>query len=160
MVSRIPVPPEVFALELLDRVDYSDAFEARTGCRRSPGDWGELIIESASPALTAFVRAVHRHVGRMRLAERGEPDHPLGWTILDQTQQHLVLGVDGGIVTPRLVIATDADRVLAVTLLRYEAPVARPLWWLIAPIHRAVARHLLAGGVQRAAHGHARDPMG
>jgi hypothetical protein len=152
MVSRIPVPPEVLALELLDRVDYGDAFEAHTSSRRSPRDWGVLIVESASPALAAFVRAVHRHVGRMRLSERGEPEHPLGWTILDQTEQHLVLGVDGGIVTPRLVITTDADRVVAVTLLRYETTAARPLWWLTAPIHRAVARHLLAVGVQQAAH--------
>jgi hypothetical protein len=144
MVSRIPVPAGALALRLLDRVDYGDAFEARTAEQHSPRDWVELLVAGASPALAGFVRFVHRRVGRMQLAERHAAGHPLGWTVLDATRQHAVLGVDGGIVTPRLVIEADGERVRVVTLLRYETRLARPLWWMVAPVHRAVARHLLA----------------
>jgi hypothetical protein len=144
MVSRIPVPAAVLALGLLDRIDYSDAFEARSTDHHSPRDWVDRIVAGASPPLAGFVRLVHRRVGRMHLAERGEPDHPLGWTVLEHTEQRAVLGVDGGILTPRLVTETEGDRVRVVTLLRYETPAARPLWWVLAPVHRCVARHLLA----------------
>jgi hypothetical protein len=154
MVSRIPVPAEALALGLLDRVDYGDAFEAHAADRHFPRDWVERIVAGGSPPLLGFVRLVHRRVGRMRLAERGEPDHPLGWTVLDQTEQHAILGADGGILTPRLVIATEGDLVRVVTLLRYDSPTARLLWWMLAPVHRAVARHLLAQACEK----HASSP--
>ena len=143
MVHRIAVPDEVLSLGLLDRVDYSDAFEARTTQHRSPRQWGDLILERSSPTVLAFVRAAHSRVGRMPLAPQ-DADHPLGWSILEETPAHLVMGIDGGIVTPRVVIWTSPGRVVFATVLRYETAAARPIWAGGRHVHRAVARYLVA----------------
>ena len=55
----------------------------------------------------------------------------------------IVLGVEGRLVTPRVVLTGRDHRLVVTTLLRYEHPAARVLWTLVAPIHRGVARHLL-----------------
>ena len=139
MVHRIAVPEAVLSLGLLDRVDYGDALEARTTARRSPREWGDLIIERSSPAVLAFVRAAHSRVGRMPLAPQ-DADHPLGWTILEETDSHLVMGIDGGIVTPRVVIMTSPGSVVFATVLRYESGVAPAIWAAGRHVHRGVAQ--------------------
>jgi hypothetical protein len=142
MVHRIAVPAEVLSLGLLDRVDYSDAFEARTTARQTPREWGDLIVEQSSPVVLAFVRAAHAHVGRMPLLPQ-DADHPIGWTILEETDSHLVIGIDGGIVTPRVVVLTSPGRVVFATVLRYESRGARAIWAAGRHVHRAVARYLV-----------------
>ena len=147
MVHRIPVPEAVLALGLLDRVDYGDAFEARTKARRSPREWGDLIIEQSSPGVLAFVRAAHSRVGRMPLQPR-DAEHPLGWSILEETDCHLVMGTDGGILTPRVVIMPSPGSVVFATVLRYESGAAPAIWAAGRHVHRAVARYLVATAVR------------
>jgi hypothetical protein len=147
MVHRIAVPDEVLSLRLLDRVDYGDAFEARTTEHRSPREWGDLIIERSSPAVLGFVRAAHSRVGRMPLAPQ-DADHPLGWSILEETDSHLVIGIDGGIATPRVVVLTPPGRVVFATVMRYESAATRPIWAAGRHVHRAVARYLVAAAVR------------
>jgi hypothetical protein len=142
VIHRIPVPQEVHSLGLLDRVDYSDAFEARTTSRHTPREWGDLIVEQSSPAVLALVRAAHSRVGRMPLLPQ-DADHPLGWSILEETDTHLVIGIDGGIATPRVVIWTSPGRVVFATALRYESSGARAIWAAGRHVHRAVARYLV-----------------
>jgi len=149
MIHRIAVPQEVRPLELLDRVDYADAYEARTAEARTPREWGDLIIGRASPAVLALVRSLHARVGRMRLAASG-PEHPLGWHILEETSSRFVMGTEGGIVTPRVVILTPPGRVVFSTVLRYETHSARSIWFVGQHVHRAVARYLVAGAVRPA----------
>jgi hypothetical protein len=147
MVHRIAVPDEVLSLRLLDRVDYGDAFEARTTEHRSPREWGDLIIERSSPAVLGFVRAAHSRVGRMPLAPQ-DADHPLGWSILEETDSRLVIGIDGGIVTPRVVIMTSPGNVVFATVLRHENGVAPAIWAAGRHVHRAVARYLVAAATR------------
>jgi hypothetical protein len=147
MIHRIAVPGAVLSLDLLDRIDYGDAFEARTSESRTPREWGERIIERASPEILGVVLALHARVGRMRLAPPG-PEHPLGWHILEETDSHFVMGTEGGIVTPRVVILTTPGRVVFSTVLRYETHSARPIWAVGRHVHRAVARYLVAGAVR------------
>jgi hypothetical protein len=149
VIHRIAVPQEVHSLGLLDRVDYSDAFEACTTARHTPREWGDLIVEQSSPMVLAFVRAAHARVGRMPLLPQ-DTDHPLGWSILEDASSHLVIGVDGGIVMPRVVIATSPGRVVFTTVLRYETSGARAIWAVGRHVHRAVARYLVAAAVRRA----------
>jgi hypothetical protein len=146
VVHRIAVPEAVRSLGLLDRVDYGDAFEARTTLARSPREWGDLIIEQSSPAVLAFTRAAHACVGRMPLLPQ-DAEHPLGWTVLEETPSYLAIGVDGGIVTPRVVILTPPGKVVFATLLRYESEAARVIWAVGRHVHRAVARYLVATAV-------------
>lgn len=147
MIHRIAVPRAVLSLDLLDRVDYSDAYEAHTSDVRTPREWGDRIIERASPGILGVVRTLHARFGRMRLA-RSSPEHPLGWHILEETNSRFVIGVEGGIVTPRVVILTPPGSVVFSTVLRYETHSARSIWWIGRHVHRAVARYLVAGAVR------------
>jgi len=147
MIHRIAVPEEVRSLDLLDRVDYADAFEARTSDSRTPREWGDHIIERACPRVLAVVRSLHGRVGQMRLAAPG-PEYPLGWQILEETSSRFVMGTEDGIVTPRVVILTPPGRVVFSTVLRYETHSARSIWFVGRHVHRAVARYLVAGAVR------------
>ena len=147
MIHRIAVPEAVLSLGLLDRVDYGDAYEARVSDSRTPREWGEHIIDRASPGILRVVHALHQRVGRMRLAPPG-PEHPLGWQILQETGSHFVMGTEGGIVTPRVVILTPPGRVVFSTVLKYETGSARPIWAVGRHVHRAVARYLVGGAVR------------
>jgi hypothetical protein len=147
VIHRIAVPGAVRPLDLLDRVDYADAYEARTSESRTPRQWGVRIIERASPQVLQVVRTLHARIGRMRLAP-SDPDHPLGWRVLEESDSRLVLGVEGGIVTPRVVILTPPGSVVFSTILRYETPGARPIWLVGRHVHRAVARYLVARAVR------------
>jgi hypothetical protein len=147
MVHRTAVPEDVRSLGLLDRVDYADAYAARTSDSRTPREWGDRIIERASPEVLAVVRSLHARVGQMRLAAPG-PEHPLGWHILEETDSRFVMGTEGGIVTPRVVILTPPGAVVFSTVLRYETRSARSIWFVGRHVHRAVARYLVAGAVR------------
>jgi hypothetical protein len=143
VIHRIAVPGAVRSLDLLDRVDYADAYEAHTSDSRTPREWGDRIIERASPQVLEVVHTLHTRIGKMRLAPQG-PDHPLGWSILEESNSHLVLGAEGGIVTPRITILTAPGSVVFSTLLRYETHSARSIWLIGRHVHRAVARYLVA----------------
>jgi hypothetical protein len=148
MIHRVAVPGAVLSLGLLNRIDYGDAFEARTSDSRTPREWGDRIIERARPEILGVVHALHARVGRMRLAPPG-PEHPLGWQVLEETSSRFVMGTEGGIVTPRVVILTPPGKVVFSTILRYETAGARPIWAVGRHVHRAVARYLVAGAVRR-----------
>ncbi len=145
--DRIPAPRSLEQLPLLDRVDYADCFAARTTAQHTADEWLTLMFEHAHPAVLALVRSAHARVGRMHLADHG-PENPLGWTILDRTAARIVLGVEGGIVTPRVIAAVEPDRLVVTTVLRYENAWARAVWSVGRYVHRAVARYLLATAVR------------
>lgn len=142
MAEQISVPERVSALKLLDRVDYEDAFSVETCAIRTPEEWALLLCDSASPFMRNFIRYAHRTLG-LRLAPRGSPDRVLGWTVLQNGPDAFVLGTEGGIGVPRIVVLTSTGRVEFATILRLRGVGARIVWAAVAPLHRAVARHLL-----------------
>ncbi|MGH3714373.1 MAG: hypothetical protein ACRDT4_13060 [Micromonosporaceae bacterium] len=142
MSQRVPVPAHIAALNLLDRVDYEDAFTVRSSVPQSAEQWARLALEGAPPALRGFILGAHRALG-LRLASPKSPDHVLGWEILQSEPDLLLLGTEGHILTPRIVLSTPPGRVVAATLIRFDRVGARAVWAVVAPIHRGVARYLL-----------------
>lgn len=142
MAEQVPVPARVMALNLLDRVDYSDAFMAKSVRSRTPEEWAHFIVENASPLVRGFVLRAHQLL-RLRLARPGSPDEVMGWMIRHRGPHECVLGVEGALVTPRIVVTTPPDQVVFSTLLQFEHVGAKPVWAAVAPIHRAVARYLV-----------------
>lgn len=142
MSQQVPVPARVAALKVLDRVDYEDAFAVRTPVRHTPEEWVRLGLEGAPPAVRGFILRAHKALG-LRLAPPGSPDHVLGREILQNEPEQIVLGAEGRIVTPRIVLSTPPGQVVVATLLRFDRVGARAVWAVVAPIHRAVARYLL-----------------
>lgn len=147
MARQVPVPAHIAALKLLDRVDYADSFAVRTPVSHTAEHWARLGLEGAPRALRAGVVCAHQALG-LRLARRGSPDHVLGWEIRENDPEQLVLGVEGRILTPRIVVATPPGRAVIATLIRFDRVGARAAWALVAPVHRAVARYLLDHAVQ------------
>jgi len=148
VAQQIPVPAEVAALKLLDRIDYEDAFTTSVPAKRSPEDWARLALDGAPTALLGAVRCVQQSLG-LHLAPTAE-DHPLGWTILRSDSGMFVLGADGNAGSARIVCITPADRIVLTTQLRFDPARARLFWVLVAPAHRAVARYLLERAKSRA----------
>lgn len=138
---RAPVPTDVAALELLERVDYADAFEIRAPDTRLPGEWTRFLLDTAPPALLTFARGAQKLLG-FRLA-RVDSQHPLGWTIVREDPQVFVLAAEGPAGSARLVGSTRDDKLCVTTMLRIERRRSRAAWSMVAPIHRAVTRYLL-----------------
>jgi hypothetical protein len=141
MSQHVQVPARARQLAGLDRVDYADAFTVETAVHRTPEQWVRCVEETA-PTLMRLVRGVHHGLG-LRLGPLGSVEHVFGWEIVHTSQDEAVLSVDGGIVTPRIVALTTPGQIVVATLLRFEHVAARPIWALLAPVHRAVARYLL-----------------
>lgn len=142
MIEQLPVPERATALRLLPHVDYQDAFGLTTPVRRTPQEWARLALADAPPLVRGIIRQAHRALG-LRLAPPDAPDHVLGWAILQSGPEVLVLGADGDLGTPRIVILTSPGNVVFATLLRFGGVRARIAWMGIAPLHRAVARYLV-----------------
>jgi hypothetical protein len=139
--QRVPEPADIAALALLDRVDYADAFEIQAPDTRSAGEWTRFVLDTAPPALLSFVRAVQQLLG-FQLAPV-DRQHPLGWTIVREDQQVIVLAAEGRAGSARLVGSTRDDRLCVTTMLRLDSRRSRAAWSIVAPIHRKVARYLL-----------------
>ena len=147
--ARIPVPADIAGLGVLDQVDYADAFAVLLpGEDPAPARHRVDMIASEAPRwLRTLVRTLQEHLLGLRLAPATSGEHPLGWGVLAQDPETVILGVEGALLTPRLVVTGRGGRIVVATLVRYDRPAARPLWTVLAPVHRAVARRLLDGGV-------------
>lgn len=142
MSEQVPVPARVMALNLLDRVDYADAFIAKNVPSRTPQEWARIIVHNASPLVREFVFRAHQ-ILRLRVERSDSPEELMGWTIRHRGAQQCVLGAEGALVTHRIVVTTPPGQLLVATLLRFDRISARPIWTVVGPIHRAVARYLL-----------------
>lgn len=151
MAERVEVPDDVATMNLLGKVDYEDAFTAFTTDGRTPGQWFRLALRAAPDWLHSLVRAIQGYVLGFRLAAADSTDHPLGWHVLADDSAVFVLGVEGGLLTARIVVISQQRRMVVSTLLRYDHPAARPVWSAIAPVHRLVARRLVDGAPGAAA---------
>lgn len=150
MSEQVPVPARVMALNLLDRVDYADAFIAKNVPSRTPEEWARIIVHNASPLVREFVFRAHQ-ILRLRVERSDSPEKLMGWTIRHRGAQQCVLGAEGALVTPRIVVTTPPGQLLVATLLRFDRISARPIWTVVGPIHRAVARYLLNNAAHVAA---------
>ncbi|OBF83714.1 hypothetical protein A5791_02540 [Mycobacterium sp. 852002-51163_SCH5372311] len=138
------------SLSGLDRVDYADAYAARTPIVRTPEQWARAIEESHGLLMRTVVRPIHRHVLGFQLAPSGLPGHVIGFEILHSEASEGVLGTCGRILTPRIVALTSPGQLVLSTLVKYEHPSARIIWSLVGPIHRMVERYLLDSATRRA----------
>jgi hypothetical protein len=145
MAERIPVPADVAALQLLDRVDYQDAFSATSAAARTPLEWARLALEDAPPPLLTVIRPILMALGLRLTSREGPPsaDHVLGWRILHNDGAHTVLGIDARFGAPRIVFSAPADRVVMTTLLQFDQFGFGAVWAVVGGIHRRVASYLV-----------------
>lgn len=142
-VKRVPVPDHLRELTELNRVDYQDAFGLRTSTQLTPEQWMRLFLEGApSWFIRPWVGALTA-VGA-RFAPHGARDQVLGWEIRHNSSQAIVVGLDVAIgLTARLIALTPPGHTVVGTQLRLDTAIARALWVVIGPGHRAAVEYLL-----------------
>lgn len=130
---------------MLDRPDYLDGTECAGGGRvRTPEDWARATFEGAPGPVRTILRLGWRWGLGLRLGPFPAAGHVLGWPVLDSGPDRIVLAVRSAVLGPcRLVFDVDAGRLLLTTAIRYEHRVSRPVWTVVAPVHRTITRLLV-----------------
>lgn len=150
MARRVAVPDRVLNMELLNVVDYQDSYvvDAPAGFRaeRSAEAMAALAFGSIPAWLRGLIAASHRSVLGLQLDLPSTVPVP-GWRRLRAEPDEAVYGADGRLLTPRLVVSVTSTTVRVCTLVRYNRPAARAIWAVVGPVHRVIARVLLARGV-------------
>ncbi len=128
--------------------DYADAFEIRVPepDERSPEQWVRSGLEDAPRAVRRIVLVAQRHLLLLRLYAPASPENVLGWRIRTSTAAVVELEASSPLLQALLVARkVDPTCVVFTTMLRYTRPLpAWAVWAVVAPVHRRVARHLLA----------------
>lgn len=156
--SRVRRLPLVAAEELLlgdGRWDYADAFEVRVSerDRRTAEQWVRYAFEQAPWAVRWTARIAQRDLLRMQLGPDPDPHHVVGWQVRTSLPDVVHLEAQSPLLRGAIVARrTEPTRVVASTYLSYRRPqAARAVWAVVAPVHRKVARYLLARAAAGAA---------
>jgi hypothetical protein len=67
----------------------------------------------------------------------------LGWPILDDRPDTMTLHASSALIAGHNVVTVQESTVRWTTLVRYERPVARPIWRLVELVHRIVLPYTL-----------------
>ncbi|MDL5159125.1 DUF2867 domain-containing protein [Actinomycetospora termitidis] len=150
MVQRVRPPDDLEGLPA--RAGYVDAYAApaRIADGRSARAWADLILDDAGPTVLAVIRTVQRGAGLL-LVTPEPPNLAVGWAVLHEEPDHVVLGVEGRVYTPRVVLAVRQESLLLVTAVEPRGLVGRLVWTLVAPLHRVTVRTLTAAAERVAA---------
>ncbi|MDR3664482.1 MAG: hypothetical protein P4L86_29545 [Mycobacterium sp.] len=142
----MPVPADVAALNVLDRVDYKDAFAIDTSGSRTAEQWARRCFEVDPPQMLRTARLILERFGAH--AEQPELAGIAGLTILRNEPEQVVLGFAVNFGTPRIIFSAMPGRLVMTTLIRFDASSGPLMWAAIGWLHRITARAL----VDRAAH--------
>ena len=130
--------------------DYTAAFELvlPQPTTRSPEDWARAVFEGAPMALRRFIRAGWRFPLGFQLGPPGSPAHVLGSRIISADRTMIVLEQRSSLMTAHNIVFVERTRIVWTTLVRYQHPLARPLWSVSTALHHRILPRLLT----RAAH--------
>jgi hypothetical protein len=67
----------------------------------------------------------------------------LGWRMIDDRPDTMTLQARSALITGHNVVIVQESTVLWTTLVRYEQPIARPIWRLVELVHRIVLPYTL-----------------
>jgi hypothetical protein len=124
--------------------DYVDTFAVRRWPRdtRSPETLARAALETAPTAARLIVRFAWAVLG-FRLGPQGSPTHILGWRILRSDPSLVEIATEGRHVTSRIIVRDTQGEIVATTFLAWQSPIIRPIWAILAPMHRRMARLLI-----------------
>lgn len=135
-----PNDPGVLAgPDYLDAIEYVDGDPDRTA-----EDWARATFEGAPRPVSVVLWLGWRLGLQLRLGPYRAPGHVLGWPVLESGPDRAVLGVESAVLGPcRLVFEVDPGRALVTTAIRFEHRLSRPVWTVVAPVHRLITRLLV-----------------
>jgi hypothetical protein len=139
------VPEAIRSREDLAGADRAITYELAAADARSTSaeQWARATWEGAPTIVRWFLTVGWRFGLGLRLAPGLAPTNVLGWRIVDDRPDTITLQARSALLTGHNVVTVQESTVLWTTLVRYEQPVARPIWRLIEPVHRIVLRYVL-----------------
>lgn len=152
VIGIAPVPAAVRAVDPLNAIDYTDAFEADTAGTnaRSPEQWARATFDGAPAPMRWSLLVGWRAVLGLRLGPLRSPDHILGWHVHDRTASSIVLELRSWFLTCHLVFWTSDTRLVFSSSVRYGRKIGRVVWPLVSIIHRCAVPYLLRHAISRA----------
>ncbi len=132
------------ALGRLPDADYADAFRIASAPGITAEQWARRAFESGPRAARQlFGLIVMQGMLGLRLVAPDSPNVAGLWAIVENEPDILVLHAEGRLMAGRMIVQASAARATLTTLLRYERPAARRVWWVVGNAHRALAPRLL-----------------
>ncbi len=121
----------------------------------SAEQWARATWEGAPTIVRGFLVFGWRLALGLRLAPGRSPTHVLGWRLLDDRHDTVTLQACSALIAGYNVVIVQESTVQWTTLVRYEQPIARPIWRLVEFVHRIVLPYTLAHAskVRRREHG-------
>jgi hypothetical protein len=133
--------------------DYTDVFEVPIlhGDVRTAEQMFRDALGDRPGAFGSLVWWIHAHVLRFRLGPHSSPDHIIGWLILRSDHDEMVLTTRGPLMCGELTLRRqDGVRAMLITRVHYCHQIAaRTVWFVVGPLHRAVAPRLMERSARR-----------
>ncbi len=144
-VRLVGVPDAIRSREDLAGADRAITYELAAADARpmSAEQWARATWEGAPTIVRWFLVFGWRFVLRLRLAPGRSPTNVLGWRIIDDRPDMATLQARSALITGHNVVIVQESTVLWTTLVRYERPIARPIWRLVELVHRIVLPYTL-----------------
>jgi hypothetical protein len=142
----VAVPRAASQLQLLDHVDYEDAFAINTSPTVSPEQLMRAFVQHTPKwfALSWFTLGTlffGLKVGPLS----GSADHICGWEIVHEHPDAFAVGLNSSSgLCVRLITVTAPEQLILVTQVRLATRCQRAMWPRIAPGHRFSAPYLLS----------------
>ena len=128
------------------RYDYADAFEVELG--QGDDRTAEQVVRSglghAPRAMGKVFLLAHQYVLRFRLGPVSSPKHVVGWQIVTNEPDVLVLRAEGPLMDGMMVARRGRENTARLaTFVVYQRRLARIVWAIVGPVHRRVAPYLM-----------------
>jgi len=124
----------------------------------SAEQWARATWEGAPLIVRRLLTLGWRFALGLRLAPARSPASVLGWRITDDRPHTVTLEARSALITGHNVVIVQQSTVLWTTLVRYERPVARPVWRLVELVHRVVLPYVLTHATKVAQRERGRRP--
>ena len=149
----VAVPEAIRSREDLAGADRVIACELAADDARSMSaeQWARATWEGAPTIVRWFLVLGWRLALGLRLVPGRSPTSVLGWRMIDERPDATTLEARSALIAARNVVIVQESTVLWTTLVRYERPIARPIWRLVELVHRIVLPYTLthAGKVRQ-----------
>ncbi|MFC0674540.1 NAD(P)/FAD-dependent oxidoreductase [Brachybacterium hainanense] len=146
IVGAEALPAEVREYCGLDRIDFADQVSVTGVPCRSAEQWARATVGIVHPVAGTLIWRVGLHG---RLDHRRSPDLIGGWRVAHRDERRIRLEIPSTVMSLRLMLTTEDDRVTLTTCVRFDAPRGKAAWKTIEPLHGLGDPRLLAGAARK-----------
>lgn len=138
-VRKVATPPELQALTVLHRCDYSGTFSADISppTQHTPEYWLRAIFEH-SPKPTRLMVGLGWRAFGAQLAQSSSPHTLAGWRVDESTADHVRMSVEWRLgLDASIALRIDGSTITVGTFVETNTRAAKLAWRAMTPIHEA-----------------------